>query len=78
MPRGKTKTSQERLSEIDGYIKTLEERKAKLDERIKDLKNQKQDIFTKEKQKQMEKIQDLIYKSGFTAEEVLEKLKKVE
>ncbi len=78
MPRGKTKTDQERLSEIDGLIKSLEGKKAKLDEKIKGLKNQKQDILTKEKQMQMEKIQDLIYKSGFTPEEVLEKLKRVE
>ena len=78
MPRGKAKSDEEKLQDLDRVIAETEAKKASLDTKIKNLKAQKQAISNAQKQKKLEELQEIICKTGTTPDELLSLLKKKE
>ena len=76
MPRGRQKTDEQKLQELDDQIVAEEAKKVKIDTKIKDLKTQKQAILDAQKAKELEKLQELISKTGKSPKEIMALLKK--
>lgn len=75
MPRGKAKSDEEKLQELDQQIAEIESRKAALDDKIKDLKNQKKAISDAQNAKKLEELQQFISQTGRTPDEIMAILK---
>lgn len=74
MPRGKQKTIEDRISDIDSDIQEVEAKKAKLDEKIKALNGQKQELLDEIQHQKLQELQSIIEESGITVEEAIQKL----
>ena len=75
MPRGKAKSDEEKLQELDRQIAEIESRKVALDDKIKDLKNQKKAICDSKNAKKLEELQQFISQTGRTPDEIMAILK---
>jgi anion-transporting ArsA/GET3 family ATPase len=74
MPRGKQKTIEDRISDIDSDIQEVEAKKAKLDEKIKALNGQKQELLDEIQHQKLQELQSIIEESGITVEEAIQRL----
>ena len=77
LARGKQKTLEQKIAEIDSSIQELETRKEKLDEKIEMFNQQKQDLLNTANQEKLQQLQEAIAESGLSVDEVLSKLKKL-
>ncbi|MGX8701349.1 hypothetical protein [Caproiciproducens sp.] len=75
MPRGASKTDEQKLQALDDQISEMESRKAKIDEKIAELNEQKQAIIDEQEKKKLVELQNLINKIGKTPEEIINILK---
>ena len=75
LARGKQKTLEQKIAEIDSSIQELETRKEKLDEKIEMFNQQKQDLLNTANQEKLQQLQEAIAESGLSVDEVLSKLK---
>ena len=75
MARGKQKTLEQKIAEIDSSIQELETRKEKLDGKIEMLNQQKQDLLNAANQEKLQQLQEAIAESGLSVDEALNKLK---
>lgn len=74
MPRGKQKSTSEKLEVLDSEISEMEERKSKIDSKIKALKDQKQELLNDLKLEQAGKLLEAMEANGISPEEALAKL----
>lgn len=75
MPRGKSKTLDEKISELNSSIQDLETKKQKLDDKIQTLNEEKQSLIDAANQEKLQELQKLIAESGLTVDEAIQKLK---
>lgn len=75
MARGKQKTLEQKIAEIDSSIQELETKKEKLDGKIQILNQQKQDLLDAANQEKLQQLQEAISESGLSVDEALNKLK---
>lgn len=75
MARGKQKTLEQKIAEIDSSIQELETRKEKLDGKIEMLNQQKQDLLNAANQEKLQQLQEAIAESGLSIDEALSKFK---
>jgi len=74
MPRGKSKTDEEKLAILDSEIAELNTRKDSIAAKIKDLESQKKTILNSKNQENLQKVATLLESQGITAEEAIKKL----
>lgn len=75
MPRGKQKSDEQKLQELDNQIAEMESRKATLDDKIKSLKADKKAILDAQNAKKLEELQEFISKTGKSPDEIMAILK---
>lgn len=75
MPRGKQKSDEQKLQELDNQIAKMESRKASIDNKIKDLKAQKKAIIDAQNAKKLEELQSFIESTGKSPDEIMVILK---
>ena len=75
MPRGTTKTTEEKLKIIEQEITEMEERKAKIQSKISDLNSQRKELQSMIDQKKLIELSNIIEQSGKSPEEILAMLK---
>ena len=74
MPRGKQKSTSEKLEFLDSEISEMEDRKSKIDDKLKDLNDQKQKLLNQLKLEQASKLLDVMKEQGISPEDALAKL----
>ena len=74
MPRGKQKSTSEKLEVLDSEIQDYEDRKTKIDSKIKALKDQKQELLNDLKLEQAGKLLEAMEANNISPEEALAKL----
>lgn len=75
MPRGKAKSDEDKLQELDNQIAEMESRKASIDNKIKDFKAQKKAIIDAQNTKKLEELQEFISSTGKSPDEIMAILK---
>ncbi|MDD3123854.1 MAG: hypothetical protein PHC62_10170 [Candidatus Izemoplasmatales bacterium] len=75
MPRGKSKTLDEKISELNSSIQDLETKKQKLDDKIKALNKQKQSLLDAANQEKLQQLQMALAETGLSIDEALDKIK---
>lgn len=75
MPRGVSKSIQERISSIQSEIDELTTRRDLIQSKIDDLEGKKKTLFEQEETEQLKEIQCIISQSGKSITDILQYLK---
>lgn len=75
MPRGKQRSIEDRLADVDQEISELKERKSKIDEKISELNKQRESILDEQKMQKLGELSDFLSANNLTPEQLMSMVK---